>query len=113
DVLDRHSDLQALVGIWSYNTPAIVDIVAQLGVREKVKVVGFDADPPAIAGMQKGQVDVMVVQNPYQMGYQGVRLLKALLEDDQTTIQDMFPDYGQSAGDRYDTGLKVIVPDEN
>jgi ribose transport system substrate-binding protein len=113
DALDRHSDLKALVGIWSYNTPAIVDIVAQLGVREKVKVVGFDADPPAIAGMQKGQVDVMVVQNPYQMGYQGVRLLKALLEDDQTAIQDMFPDYGQPAGDRYDTGLKVIVPDEN
>lgn len=112
DALDRNPDLNMLVGIWSYNTPAIVDIVKELGVREQVKVVGFDADPPSIGGMQNGFVDVLLVQNPYQMGYQGVRLLKALVEDDRAAIDEILPDYGSAAGDLYDTGLKVVVPND-
>ncbi len=77
-----------------------------------MKIVGFDADPPAIVGMGEGMLDVMVVQNPYQMGYQGVRLLKALVKNDEQTVKDMLPDHGSANGDLYDTGLKVIVPNE-
>lgn len=112
DALNRHPDLDVLVGIWSYNAPAIVDIVKQLGVRDRVTVAAFDADPPTITGMEQGFVDVMIVQNPYQMGYQGVRLLKALLDDDQQPIHDLLPNLGKQDGDLYDTGLKIVVPDE-
>lgn len=112
DSLDRNPDMAALVGIWSYNTPAIVDIVRQLKLRDKVKIVGFDAEPSAIHEMKEGMVDVMVVQNPYQMGYQGVRILKALLKNDEATIKEMFPNHGSENGDLFDTGLKVIAPNE-
>lgn len=112
DALDRNKDVNLLVGIWSYNTPAIVDIVSDLKLRDKVKIIGFDADPPAITGMKDGMVDVMVIQNPYQMGYQGVRILKALIEKDEATVKEMLPNHGQPGGDIYDTGLKVVVPDE-
>ena len=54
----------------------------------------------------KGAIDVTVCQNPYQMGYLGVRLLKAYVEKDQKTIDEMLP-----AGiDTIDTGVRVIVP---
>ena len=53
----------------------------------------------------------MVVQNPHAMGYQGVRLMKALVQDDQATVKEMLPGHGQKDGDVYDTGLKVVVPD--
>ena len=65
-----------------------------------------------IAEMKKGMIDAMVVQNPFEMGYQGVRLMKALVENDQTTIKEMLPKNGQPDGDVYDTGLKVVVPDK-
>lgn len=112
DALNRHSDLDLLVGIWSYNTPAIVDIVKDRGVRDKVKVIGFDADPPTIKAMGEGNVDVMIVQNPYQMGYQGVRLLNALVKDDQNTIKEILPNRGEEDGDLYNTGLKIVVPSD-
>lgn len=112
NALTNHPNLNTLVGIWSYNAPAIVDVVRQKGVRDKVKVVVFDAEPDAIKYMGEGQIDAMVVQNPYEMGYQGVRLLKALLKDDKATIQEMLPRHGQPDGDIYDTGLKVVVPDQ-
>lgn len=105
-------DLKTLVGIWSYNAPAIVDIVREKNSREKFTIVTFDAEPGAIQEMGKGMIDAMVVQNPYAMGYEGVRMMKALLDEDQKTLSEMLPHFGKSAGDIFDTGLKVVVPDE-
>ena len=74
--------------------------------------MAFDAEPIAIQEIGAGNIDAMVVQNPYEMGYQGVRLMKALYENDQKTVQTMFPRHGQPDGDLYDTGLKVVVPND-
>ena len=118
DALDRHPDLEVLVGIWAYNAAAIVEVVKQLGIRDKTTVVVFDAAPEAIVHMGDGQIDAMVVQNPYDMGYRGTRLMKALVEDDQQTIHEMLPAYdpqtrkfNEPDGDILTTGLRVVHPD--
>jgi len=114
--LAKHpDDLKVVVGIWSYNAPAIASVVGDLSRerRRALTVVTFDAEPGAITAMADGHIDAMVVQNPYEMGYQGVRLMKALVEDDQATIHKMLPNLGKPDGDIYDTGLKVVVPDDN
>ena len=67
----------------------------------------------AIAGMGNGMIDAMVVQNPYEMGYQGVRLLKALAQGDEMTKKEMLPNLGKPNGDLFDTGIKVVVPDKD
>jgi ribose transport system substrate-binding protein len=46
------------------------------------------------------------------MGYDSIRLLKALVKNDDATVKQMLPHQGQPDGDILDTGLKVIVPDE-
>src|SRR5262249_34896465 len=104
--------LNTLVGIWSYNAPAIVDVVGDMKVRKEFTIVVFDAEPLAIQQTGEGMIDAMVVQNPYQMGYQGVRLMKALVQDDKKVVAEMLPNHGKPDGDLYDTGLKVVVPDE-
>jgi putative heme-binding domain-containing protein len=111
-IANHKQNLNALVGIWSYNAPAIVDVVKKdANLRKEYLVVAFDAEPLAIAGMGDGMIDAMVVQNPYEMGYQGVRLMQALVRNDQATIKEMLPNQGKTDGDTYDTGLKVVVPD--
>ena len=112
NAIANHPGLNTLVGIWSYNAPAIADVVKETKRRKDFTVVVFDAEPLAIQQIGDGLIDAMVVQNPYQMGYQGVRLLKALYEKDQATIDKMLPKHGKDEGDLYDTGLKVVVPDE-
>jgi ribose transport system substrate-binding protein len=114
DAMTNHPEVNCLVGIWSYNAPAICDVVVERKNRDKYKVVTFDAEPGAIAQMAKGNIDAMVVQNPYEMGYQTVRLLNALVKKDQATIDKMLPNQGKDkeAGDLYDTGLKIVVPDD-
>jgi ribose transport system substrate-binding protein len=111
NAIQNHAEkLTTLVGIWSYNAPAIVDVVREMNKREEMTIVTFDAEPIAVEQMGDGMIDAMIVQNPYQMGYQGVRLLKALVEHDKAVVDDMLPQYSQPDGDIYDTGLKVVVP---
>lgn len=110
NAIQNHKDLVALIGIWAYNAPAIADVVTETGTRSRYVVATFDAQAGAIAAMQEGKIDVMVVQNPFDMGVQTCRLMKALLTGDEKTLQAMFPRQGQPEGDIYTTGLRVVVP---
>jgi len=110
EALTNFPDLKMLVGIWSYNAPAIVDVVKEKQ-RPDLTVVTFDAEKLAVEAMSEGHIDAMVVQNPFDMGYQMVKLLKALHEKDDRTVDEMFPNQGKEGGDLYETGLKVVMPD--
>ena len=109
--LVNHPDLVALVGIWAYNAPAIAEVVEERKVRDRITTITFDAQAVAIERMAAGQIDAMVVQNPFEMGIQTVRLLLAMHAGDEATIKEMFPRLGQPDGDIYTTGLRLIVPD--
>jgi len=109
----NHPNLVALVGIWAYDAPAIAEVVAERGVRDRTTIVTFDAQAAALEHMAGGRIDAMVVQNPFEMGIQTVRLLTALHAGDQSTVKEMFPDAGTPGGDIYTTGLRLIVPDED
>jgi len=109
--LVNHPDLVALIGIWAYNAPAIAEVVQERGVRDRVAVVAFDAQAAAIEKMAAGQIDAMVVQNPFEMGFRTVRLLAAMHAGDEATIAEMFPDRAAAEGDVHTTGLRLIVPD--
>jgi ribose transport system substrate-binding protein len=111
NAIRNHSDVNLLVGIWSYNAPAIAEIVRELHKQDQITAVAFDAEQQALNDLETGTLKVLVVQNPYEMGFQSIRLLTALVNKDQATIGEMFPRHGQPEGDIYDTGLKVVVPD--
>ncbi|WP_373652472.1 substrate-binding domain-containing protein [Schlesneria sp. DSM 10557] len=110
NAIRNHPDLNFLVGIWSYNAPAIVDVVKESNRRKDFTIVVFDAEPTAITAMKEGNIDAMVVQNPFGMGYEGIRALAALVRNQKETLTEMFPRYGQDGGDIFDTGLKVVIP---
>ncbi len=44
NALQNHPDIKTLVGIWSYNAPAIVDVVREAGTRKDVTIVVTDAE---------------------------------------------------------------------
>jgi ribose transport system substrate-binding protein len=110
--LVNHPDLAALVGIWAYNAPAIAEVAQERGVRDRLTIVTFDAQASALEHMAGGRIDAMVVQNPFEMGVQTVRLLTALHTGDEPTVKEMFPRVGSADGDLYTTGLRLIVPDD-
>ncbi|HEV3417301.1 MAG TPA: substrate-binding domain-containing protein [Pirellulales bacterium] len=112
DAIRNNPKLAMVVGIWSYNGPAIVDAIKEMN-KTGLTVVAFDAQKDAIALASEGNIHAMVVQNPYEMGFQSIRLLKAMVDKDDKTIKEMLPHADQKDGDIYDTGLRVVAPDNS
>ena len=86
DVLTNTPDIAGLVGIWSYNGPAIASAVKEAGKTGKVQVVCFDTDPGTPEGIKDGTIFGTVVQDPYTFGYKSIKLLAALAKGDKSGI---------------------------
>ena len=78
DVLSRHPDVAAMVGLFAYNPPMILEALRQAGKTGDVKVIGFDEADETLRGIREGEVYGTVVQNPYEYGRQSVRVLAGL-----------------------------------
>lgn len=86
DTLVKYPDVKALVGLWSYNGPAILNAVREAGKVSAVKIVSFDEADETLAGIKEGAIYGTVVQQPYEFGYQAVTLLAKAIKGDRSFI---------------------------
>jgi ribose transport system substrate-binding protein len=86
DTLTKYPDIDMLVGLWSYNTPQIVEAVRAAGKQGQVKIVGFDEDPVTLRGIADGTIEATVVQQPFEFGYQSMKLLARYIEGDKSFV---------------------------
>jgi ribose transport system substrate-binding protein len=86
DTLVRHPDVKALVGLWSYNGPAILNAVKEARKVGQVKIVAFDEADETLAGIQDGAIYGTVVQQPYEFGYQAIKLMAQAIKGDRSVI---------------------------
>jgi ribose transport system substrate-binding protein len=68
------------------------------GLAGKVKYVGFDSSDRLVLAMRKGYIQGLVLQNPINMGYLGVKTVVAHLQ-------------GQKVDKLIDTGSAVATPE--
>lgn len=86
DALTRNPDLAAMVGLFEYNPPALLEALDRSGKLGKVKVIGFDENDLTLQGIKDGTVVGTVVQNPYMYGYKSVEVLHALKQGKSDVI---------------------------
>jgi ribose transport system substrate-binding protein len=86
DTLVRYPDVACLVGLWSYNGPAILNAVRDAGRIGAVKIVCFDEEDETLAGVKDGAIYATVVQQPYEFGYQAVKVMAAILRGDRSVV---------------------------
>ena len=72
----------------AYNPPKIIEAVKEAGKQGKIQVIGFDEDAETLQGIIDGHVHGTVVQDPYQYGYQSVRILAALARGDKSVLPE-------------------------
>jgi ribose transport system substrate-binding protein len=86
DTIVKYPDVAALIGLWGYNGPAIVSALKEAKKLGKIQVVCFDDDPQTIAGIMDGSVHGTIVQQPYEFGYQAIKLMNSILAGDKSGI---------------------------
>jgi ribose transport system substrate-binding protein len=86
EMLVSHPDVAALIGLWSYNGPAILSAVRDAGRIGEVKIIAFDEDDETLTGVKSGAIAGTVVQQPYEFGYRSMTLLAKALDGDRSGI---------------------------
>jgi ribose transport system substrate-binding protein len=86
DALAANPDITCMVGFYSYNPPRIYEVLKEAGKLGQITVVAFDEDPITLGGVKEGTIAGTVVQQPYEWGYEGMKLMAAHLEGDDSGI---------------------------
>jgi ribose transport system substrate-binding protein len=86
DALAVYPDLDAMVGLFAYNGPACLEAVKAAGMLSKVKIIAFDEARATVQAVLDGQMQGTISQQPYQYGYESVRILSALHGGDESVL---------------------------
>ncbi len=65
-----------LVGVFASNlimAQGVGQAIAENKLGDKVKVIGFDSDEKTVGFLKEGVLAGLVVQDPYRMGYDGIK----------------------------------------
>ena len=98
DMLTANPDIK---GIFAANEPGAIGAGQAIKLRQKigdVKVVAFDASEPELQALQEGVIQALIVQNPFKMGYEGVKAAVDAMN-------------GKEVPKRIDTGVTVVTMD--
>jgi len=96
DMMTSHPNLK---GVFAANEAGAIGAAQALKAANKagtVKLVAFDASAEQIASLQAGVIQALVVQNPYNMGYLGVKAAIDAIN-------------GKAVEKRIDTGVTVVT----
>jgi ribose transport system substrate-binding protein len=98
DMMTAHPNL---VGIFALSEPGAVgaaQAIESAGKAGQIKIVGFDASGEELNALERGTIQALVVQSPFNMGYLGVKAAIDAIE-------------GRPVEKRIDTGVTIITKD--
>jgi ribose transport system substrate-binding protein len=75
-----------------------LDRLRKQGVQVRVNFIGFDASQKLIEGVEQGEIEALVVQNPRHMGYLAIETLVKHIR-------------GQPVAPYIDTGVELVTKD--
>lgn len=80
EILTKYPDVACLVGLWEYNPPAMLQAVKDSKNATKPAIVAFDENYETLQGIQDGLIHGTIVQDPYNFGYEAIKILAGLAE---------------------------------
>jgi ribose transport system substrate-binding protein len=86
DVLVARPEVNCMVGFYSYNPPRIYEALRDAGKLGEITVIAFDEDPITLGAVAEGSFAGTVVQQPFEWGYQGSKLIANYLAGDMSGV---------------------------
>ena len=86
DAVLRYPDLAGIVGLFAYNAPLCLEALKQTQKVGTIKVFSFDEADETLQGIKDGSLSGTIVQNPYEYGFQSIKLLKEIVAGNNQAI---------------------------
>lgn len=101
-MLAAHPDLKGIFAANQGGAVGAAQAIKQKGLAGKVFVVAYDAGDEEVQALKDGTLQALVVQRPFEMGYQGVKRAEKAIQD--KTV-------GSDHPEMIDTGVSVVTKD--
>ena len=85
DALGKYPKLGAMVGLFEYNPPAILEALGERAGKD-IQVIAFDEADTTLQAIKEGRCHGTIVQDPYRYGYESVRVLAGLAKGDEAVL---------------------------
>jgi ribose transport system substrate-binding protein len=96
NILTAHPDLDGIFASSEASSLGSIQAIKSRGQSGKVKLITFDFSDAHVEALRDGTIDIMLVQDPYRIGYETVRALAEYLQ-------------GKTPTKRVDLPARVIV----
>lgn len=96
NILQAHPDINAVFAASTLMAMGALEAVEAAGKLGQVKVIGFDSQKESLEAIKAGKLDSLVAQNPFNMGYLGVKAAVDYLN-------------GKEVPNRIDTGTELVT----
>lgn len=98
NLLNRFPEVEGIFTPNESSTQGMLRALQTAGRAGEVKLVGFDNNDVLLEGMRTGQIDGLLLQDPFDMGYRGVLTAVAILN-------------GEPFEEKVDTRMMMITPE--
>ena len=78
-MLEDHPEINVLTTFNEWTTLGVGYAIREAGAASRIRLVAFDSNVVSVDMLETGEVDALVVQNPYAIGYLGVETAYRLL----------------------------------
>jgi len=96
NILQANPDLDAVFACSTLMAMGALEAVEAAGKLDQVKVIGFDSQKESLEAIKAGKLDSLVAQNPFNMGYLGVKAAIDYIN-------------GKEVPNRIDTGTELVT----
>lgn len=91
-LIAQHPEINVLVGFNEWMTLGIGNSVKQLNLGEKVHAIGFDTNSVSVGMLETGEIDTLIVQNPFAIGYLGIKNAADLISGEVPQKKEIYTD---------------------
>ncbi|TYP47896.1 sugar ABC transporter substrate-binding protein [Thermosediminibacter litoriperuensis] len=96
NILQAHPDINAVFAASTLMAMGALEAVEAAGKIDQVKIIGFDSQKESLEAIKAGKLDSLVAQNPFNMGYLGVKAAIDYIN-------------GKDVPNRIDTGTELVT----
>jgi ribose transport system substrate-binding protein len=76
---DTKLDIDGIFCVNESSTFGMLRALQDANLAGKVHFIGFDSSPKLVEALETGEIDALILQNPFKMGYLGVHTIVAYL----------------------------------
>ena len=98
NLIESEPEIRALFVTNATMSLGVSEAIKARKLEGKIVLVGFDTSEEALEAVRKGEIDALIAQSPFNMGYLGVKRLVEHLD-------------GKLIEKRIDTGTQVVTKD--